>query len=93
MAADIVHQRLDHQQADDKGYHAAHSQHGDFHGGDAHAGEHEFQELNSGGAQHGGDCHEEGKFRAGAAADTQHDGTEDGTAGTGSAGNQTQTLE
>ena len=84
---------LDDQKADDKTDNTAGDQHHQLCGGGVYALQQEFQQLQRAGAQHGGDRHEEGEFRTGAAGNTQNDGTQNGRAGTGSAGNQAQTLK
>ena len=93
MAADVIHQTLDDQQGHDEGHHTANGQDTDFHAGDANTGQEEFQHLDGGCAQHGGDGHEEGEFRTGRSAYADEDRTQDGRAGTGRAGHQTQALE
>ena len=71
----VFHEAPDHQEAHQEGDDAADDQHADFSAGGAAAGEKDFQALNGRGAQHGGDGHEEGKFRAGRPAYADEDGT------------------
>ena len=89
----VFHEAPDHQEAHQEGDDAANDQHADFSAGGADAGEKEFQALNGRGAQHGGDGHEEGKFRAGRPAYADEDGAQDSRARPRGAGDRAQALE
>ena len=93
MPPHIFHQPPDDEQAHHKRHHAPHDQHADLCAGGGDAAEQKFQPLDGGRPQHGGDGHEEGEFRAGAASHADEDRTQNGGAGTGGAGDQAQALE
>ena len=69
----IFHQSPDDQQAHQERHHAPHDQHADLGAGGGDAAEQELQPLDGGRPQHGGDGHEEGEFRAGAASHADED--------------------
>ena len=93
MPPHIFHQSPDDQQAHQERHHAPHDQHADLCAGGGDAAEQKFQPLDGGRPQHGGDGHEEGEFRAGAASHADEDRTQNGGAGAGGAGDQAQALE
>ena len=75
VLSDVLHEALDHQHGNHKGYHTSHHQHADLGTGDGHAGQQEFKHLDGGSSQHGGDGHKETELGTGRPANANQNGT------------------